>query len=125
MGGDTRSVDHAIRIGLVGRLVSREADVSVLAKDLHVSTELLAELGEQRLHLVSDRFLEEVPARGEVFPAVVVLETEKPRTHLGSKAFKLGHGTIISGAARIGNRLWNFSKAAAGLSNAPTSGSLL
>jgi len=88
---------HVARhVRLEGRLVGREPDVTVLAEHLHLTPEVLAELGQQRLHLVPDGLLEEVPVGGEVLLAVVCLETLEPLVHLGAEAFELGHGAILS-----------------------------
>src|SRR4249919_850959 len=92
-------------MGLVRRFVGRKADVPVLAEHLHLTPELRAELGEQRLHLASDRLLEEVPGRDEVVPAVVRLETLEPLAYLRPEALELGHGAILSaGRERVSRR---------------------
>jgi hypothetical protein len=61
-----------------------------------------AELGQQRLHLASDRFLEKVPGRAEVHPAVVCLQTLKSLAHIGSEPFELAHQAFVSASAKQG-----------------------
>jgi hypothetical protein len=85
------------RAGARGRAPS--PDVAVLAKELDLAAELLAELGEERLHLVADGRLEDVAVGGEVLPAVVGLQALEPPLHLGPEAIEGGHAADRSSPA--------------------------
>src|SRR3954466_3750101 len=87
----TDAVQQAVGPRLVGRRArGREAQVALLAKDLDLAAEGLAELIKHRLQAAADLSLVALAGRGEVRLGVVALEPGEPREDLGAEAMEGG-----------------------------------